>query len=114
MTTYQFRYYQSNFIKRKRSITLYWYSEDGEYPICTPICDLNLLSVKGGKEVISPFLNSIKINYYDTGDWITENMPSILANFGIDAFDEIQEMLFDTKLDSFVRAATARALFLIS
>jgi len=92
----------------------YWYSQDGEYASWTPVCALYLLSVIGGKEAINAFLNSIKTNYDDTGDWITEDMPAILANFGIEGFDEIKKMLFDKKVDPFVRAGAARALFLIS
>ncbi|MDR4512958.1 MAG: DUF1186 family protein [Nitrososphaeraceae archaeon] len=92
----------------------YWYSEDGEYASWTPVCALHLLSVIGGKEAINAFLNSIKTNYDDTGDWITEDMPAILANFGIEGFDNIKELLIDKKVDPFVRAGAARALFLIS
>jgi hypothetical protein len=92
----------------------YWFPDDGEYSSWTPVCALHLLSVIGGPEAINAFLNSIKKNYDDTGDWITEDMPAILANFGIDAFDEIREMLFDKKVDPFVRAGAARGLFLIS
>jgi len=92
----------------------YWYSQDGEYASWTPVCALHLLSVMGGKEAINAFLNSIKINFDYTGDWITEEMPSILANFGIERFDEITDMLFDNKVDPFVRAGAAKALFLIS
>ena len=92
----------------------YWYSEDGEYASWTPVSALHLLSVIGGKEAINAFLNSVKTNYDYTGDWITEDMPTILANFGVEGFDEIQEMLFDNKVDPFVRSGAARALFSIS
>lgn len=93
----------------------YWFPEDeGEYASWTPVCALHLLSVIGGPEAINAFLNSVKKYYDDTDDWITEDMPAILANFGIEGFNEIREMLFDKKADPFVRAGAARALFLIS
>ena len=93
----------------------YWFPEDdGEYSSWTPVCALHLLSVIGGPEAINAFIKSVKINYDDTGDWITEDMPAILANFGIEGFDDIQDMLFDKKVDPFVRTGAARALFLIS
>ena len=93
----------------------YWYPEDGEYASWTLVCALHLLSVIGGTEAINTFLNSVKKNYDDTGDWITTDMPAILANFGIDAFDNIKNMLLDKDgVDRFVRAGAARTLFLIS
>ena len=61
----------------------------------TPVCALHLLSVIGGPEAINAFINSVKEYYDDTADWITEDMPAILANFGIEAFDNIKEMLLD-------------------
>jgi hypothetical protein len=96
----------------------YWFSDDdGEYSSWTPVCALHLLSVIGGPEAINAFINSIKEYYDDTEDWITEDMPAILANFGIEAFENIQDMLLDKEeeeVDTFVRAGAARALFLIS
>ena len=92
----------------------YWFPDDGEYSSWTPVCALHLLSVIGGPEAINAFINSIKEYYIDTDDWETEDMPAILANFGIEAFDDIKEMLLDNDVDEFVRAGAARALFLIS
>ena len=75
-----------------------------------------MLSAIGGPEAINAFIKSVKEYYDDTADWITEDMPTILANFGIEAFDDIKEMLLDKddELDMFVRAGAGRALFLIS
>jgi SEC-C motif/Protein of unknown function (DUF1186) len=93
----------------------YWFPDDGEYSSWTPVCALHLLSVIGGTEAINAFLQSVKEYYDDTGDWITEDMPAVLANFGIEAFDNIKNMLLDKdEVDRFVRAGAARALFLIS
>ena len=92
----------------------YWFPEDGEYPSWTPVCALHLLSVIGGPEAIDAFINSVKEYYDDTADWITNDMPAILANFGIEAFDNVRELLLDKEVDHFVRADAARALFLIS
>ena len=92
----------------------YWFPDDGEYSSWTPVCALHLLSVIGGPEAINAFINSIKEYYIDTDDWETEDMPAILANFGIEAFENIKDMLLDNDVDEFVRAGAARALFLIS
>lgn len=93
----------------------YWFSKDGEYASWTPVCALHLLSVIGGTEAINAFIKSIKKYYDDTADWITEDMSAVLANFGIESFDEIKNMLLDKdEVDMFVRAGAARALFLIS
>lgn len=93
----------------------YWFPDDGEYSSWTPVCALHLLSVIGGPEAINAFINSIKEYYDDTEDWITNDMPAILANFGIEAFDDIRNMLLDKdEVDGFVRAGAAKALFLIS
>ena len=92
----------------------YWFPDDGEYASWTPVCALHLLSVIGGPEAINAFINSIKEYYIDTDDWETEDMPAILANFGIEAFENIKDMLLDNDVDEFVRAGAARALFLIS
>ena len=92
----------------------YWFPNDGEYASWTPVCALHLLSVIGGPEAINAFINSIKEYYIDTDDWETEDMPAILANFGIEAFENIKDMLLDNDVDEFVRAGAARALFLIS
>ena len=93
----------------------YWFPDDGEYSSWTPVCALHLLSVIGGTEAINAFIKSVKEYYDDTGDWITEDMPAILANFGIEAFENIRDLLLDKEeVDRFVRADAARALFLIS
>ncbi|HSF49181.1 MAG TPA: DUF1186 domain-containing protein [Nitrososphaeraceae archaeon] len=93
----------------------YWFPEDGEYASWTPVCALHLLSVIGGTEAINAFIKSVKEYYDDTADWITEDMPAILANFGIEAFENIRNMLLNKdEVDMFVRAGAARALFLIS
>jgi SEC-C motif/Protein of unknown function (DUF1186) len=92
----------------------YWFPDGGEYSSWTPVCALHLLSVIGGPEAINAFINSIKEYYDDTDDWETEDMPAILANFGIEAFENIKDMLLDNDVDEFVRAGAARALFLIS
>ena len=93
----------------------YWFPDDGEYSSWTPVCALHLLSVIGGPEAINSFINSVREYYDDTADWITEDMAAILANFGIEAFENIKNMLLDKdEVDMFVRAGAARALFLIS
>ena len=87
----------------------YWFPDDGEYASWTPVCALHLLSVIGGPEAINAFINSIKEYYIDTYDWETEDMPAVLANFGIEAFENIKDMLLDNDVDEFVRSWSCKS-----
>ena len=57
-----------------------------------PICVIHILSVIGGNQAIQSIVKTIKKHYNDTGDWLTEEMSSILAQFGSDVFDTLIEI----------------------
>ena len=72
----------------------------------------SFISVIGGPEAINSFINSVREYYDDTADWITEDMAAILANFGIEAFENIRNMLLDKdEVDMFVRAGMQEHYF---
>lgn len=91
----------------------YWELDKG-YSVWTPISAMHLLSVIGGRQALEPVERAIRTYYDDTGDWLTEDMPSVLAAFGPEAFDLLAGMVRDAKLDDFVRSGGARALLMIS
>jgi hypothetical protein len=75
---------------------------------------MHVLSKIGGKEAASAVYSAMRIHYDDTGDWITEDMPYVLAAFGPGGFDTLASMVADTSLDEYVRDGAARALVIIS
>jgi len=79
-----------------------------------PICVIHILSVIGGNQALQSIVKIIKKHYNDTGDWLTEEMSSILAQFGPEAFDTIIEMIRDRQLDIWIREGALRSLAMIA
>ncbi len=50
----------------------------------------------------------------DIGDWLLGPMPSILANFGSSAIEQLKAVVLDEGLDRFVRGAASKALVVIA
>jgi hypothetical protein len=93
----------------------YWNIEIGkDYSIWAPICAIHILSVIGGKESCNAIEEAIRKYYDDTEDWLTEDMPSVLAALGPDSSDMLERMVKDRNMDIWVRDGTARALLMIS
>lgn len=92
----------------------YWDTESGLFSVWAPICAMHVLSKIGGKEAASAVYSAMRTHYDDTGDWITEDMPYVLAAFGPGGFDTLASMVADTSLDEYVRDGAARALVMIS
>ena len=91
-----------------------WDAPYKKYSEWTPISIIHILSVMGGKEAFDAVKNAILIYYDETGDWITEDMPSVMATFGPQMFVGLTEMIKDTTVDNFIRAGIARSLLQIS
>ncbi len=91
-----------------------WDTSLKKYSEWTPISIIHILSVMGGKEAFDAVKNAILIYYDETGDWITEDMPVVMATFGPQMFDGLTEMIKDTTVDNFIRAGIARSLLQIS
>jgi hypothetical protein len=79
-----------------------------------PICVIHILSVIGGNQALQSIVKTIKKHYNDTEDWLTEEMSSILAQFGSDAFDTLIEMSRDHHLDIWIREGAIRSLAMIA
>jgi hypothetical protein len=110
----------------------YWISAGKEYSTWTPVSAIHLLSLIGGysddaadegyedkqeeeeEAILMAVEKAIKRHYDDVGDWLTEDMPSILAAFGHHALDTFAAMIADQKLDVFVRVGVARSLLMMS
>lgn len=92
----------------------YWDTESDLFSVWAPICAMHILSKIGGKEAVSAVYSAMRIHYDDTGDWITEEMPYVLAAFGSACSDTLASMVADTSLDEYVRNGAARALVMIS
>ena len=63
------------------------------------LCHIHILAVIGWDQALQSIVKTIKKHYNDTEDWLTEEMSSILAQFGSDAFDTFTEMIGDRHLD---------------
>ena len=92
----------------------YWDTESGLFSVWAPICAMHVLSKIGGNEAASAVYSAMRIHYDDTGDWITEDMPYVLAAFGPGGFDTLASRVGDVQLDEYVRDGAARALVIIS
>ena len=91
----------------------YW-NVEGEHSIWAPICAIHLLAVLGGKQSIQAIDMAILRYDDETEDWLTEDMPSVLAALGSEAFEMLAGLTEDGKLYEFVRVGAARALLMIS
>ena len=81
----------------------------------SPIHALHLLGGMKTAEALQVLIDTLRARGIDEiGDWLTEDMPSILANFGTSAVEPLKELILDVRLDGFVRAAAATALGVIA
>ncbi len=79
-----------------------------------PIHAIHILPKIGSKAALDAILYAIRERPEDLGDWLTEDIPSILAHFGTLAFGSAKELVEDPSLDPFVRSSAARALCAIA
>ncbi|MHB8546684.1 MAG: DUF1186 domain-containing protein [Nitrosotalea sp.] len=92
----------------------YWDVDNNSYSVWATICSIHLLSVIGGMDALNAVCSAIVLHPGDTGDWITEDMSSVLAWFGPSSFDILANVINDHNVDAFVRSGAARALLMIS
>jgi hypothetical protein len=80
----------------------------------SPFHALHLLGCNKTTEALHVLIVTLRNRGKDIGDWLTEDMPSILANFGSSAVEPLTELVLDESLDAFVRGAAATALGVIA
>lgn len=79
-----------------------------------PISAMHLLALIGGGEALDAVVYATYKYCEEMGDWLTEDLPSILAYFGADAYGALLSMVNDGTLEPFARNSAARALHAIS
>jgi len=80
----------------------------------SPIHALHLLGCFKTPEALHLLIGVLRIRGKELGDWLTEDIPSILANFGTSAVEPLTELVLDESLYAFVRSAVASALGVIA
>jgi hypothetical protein len=91
----------------------YW-EEGGLGDGWSPIHALHLLGCIKTTEALHVLIVTLRDRGEDIGDWLTEDMPSILANFGSSAVEPLTELVLDESLGAFVRGVAATALGVIA
>lgn len=95
-------------VKSKR----YWYSKD-ENERFAPLTAIHLLSITKETIALEAIIYAIYNYREEIGDWFSE-MSFLLANFGIQSFDRISELLFDNDLEYWIKEPIAKALIIIA
>lgn len=90
----------------------YWQKgEEGD--AWAPLHALHLLSAMKAQEALPIILDILRYRPDDLGDWLTEEMGSILANFGEAAIPSLKEFIIDSRNDEYARGAATSALVVI-
>jgi tetratricopeptide (TPR) repeat protein len=86
----------------------YW-EPGGPGDAWAPIHALHLLGAMGSTVFLEALVRLLKERADDIGDWLTDDVPSILANFGPEAVETLKSLILDEEADLFLRTSTARA-----
>ena len=90
----------------------YWRDPDPDTERST--CAIHLLAELGGRRSLLA-INSVLVEYHDDmGNWLTEDMPYVLAHMGPAAVPALTLAMGERSLDIFVRDGMARALVMIA
>lgn len=91
----------------------YWHTDD-ENESWVPLTALHLLSLTREREALEAIIYAIYHYTEELGDWLTEDVASLLAYFGEAQFNRIATLVSDNKLDPFARDAAAMAIVVIA
>lgn len=80
----------------------YWRSNSSEYG-WAHLHTLHLLALIKTREAFELFLDILRYRGEDLDDWLTEEVPGLLAAFGEDIIESLMEFTDDETLDSLVR-----------
>ena|SRR3989338_5293306 len=78
-----------------------------------PFHALHLLSAMKAHEAIPTILEVLTYKPDELGDWLTESIGTILANFGESAIDPLKQFIRDDRNDEYARSAAMSALVVI-
>jgi len=95
----------------------YWYADENGNFIAdgyAPISALHLLGAIGSLKGLDDVLYTLYEHSDDLEDWLTEDMPSILASFRSQALSRLKECAVDKGLDLYGRDACVRAMAMIA
>lgn len=95
-------------VKSKR----YWHSKD-ENESFAPLTAIHLLSITKETVALEAIIYAIYNYREEIDDWFSV-MSFLLANFGIQSFDRISELLFDNDLEYWIKEPIAKALIIIA
>ena len=90
----------------------YWDDLDDYWQV--PICAIHLLAKMKHYRAYLAINTAIMGHYEETGDWLTEDMPYVLAHMGVDAIPTIAALMRYDGADTFVRGSAAEALIMIA
>jgi tetratricopeptide (TPR) repeat protein len=91
----------------------YW-EHEGPGDAWAPIHALHILGAMGSTVFLEDLVRLLKERADYMGDWLTEDVPYILANFGPEAVKTLKHLVLDEDADVFLRISTARALCIIA
>ena len=73
-----------------------------------------ILSTFKTPEVLAAILNLLKQYGENFDDWLTEDIPSVLVKFGIEAAEPLKEIVLDETIYIYTRNAASRALAVLA
>ena len=79
----------------------------------TPIHAIHILALKGTNEALNVLLDVLRFKANKIGDFLTENVPTLLAAFGEAAIKKLGEFVRDEKVDKYSRNSAATALTIL-
>ena len=91
----------------------YWY-QDGPGDGWAPIHAIHILALIKTMDALELLRDILRYRGEDLGDWLTEDMPTLLAAFGDDAIEQLKAFAGDETLESLVRGAATTALNVIA
>ena len=89
-----------------------WNDLDGDWLV--PICAIHLLAKMKHYRAHLAINTAIMGHYEETGDWLTEDMPYVLAHMGVGAIPAMAALMRYDGADMFVRGSAAEALIMIA
>ena len=100
------------FLRKALQDGRYWHSY-GEGERWSPIHAIHMLVLIKTDEALDMLLDVIRYKNEELNDWLTEEMPKLLAAFGENAIEKLKKFTHDETLESHGRAAAGTALVVL-